>query len=294
MGVDVESIAKRKKQYECPHFRILVIGRANAGKTTILEKVCGVAQGTKPIIFDEYDNELKANIGPRLELESLPSPAGQLFDRKPSPSSINSKSSTHLKSSPAGSVTHLTPSMEVSKVVQWYIWISIHWYAINVRGVYMILSTRSPTLEATLFSMTLRVLKEVQAKRWRLFGHSLKSGLLQLKWRIGCMQFGILYGFFTLLDSWPNFHRYCIPMDSTRPLLSKELEFFSKGIGKGKSNHLVLLLYLFAIWITNLLHFLILHHIKYWDHIVLIMKSQFPWWLYSQNLMLKSFKNMSC
>ena len=29
-------------------------------------------------------------------------------------------------------------------------------------------------------------------------------------------------------------------MDSPRPLLSTELEFFNKGTGKGKSNHLVL------------------------------------------------------
>ncbi|KAF8345167.1 hypothetical protein F5887DRAFT_1272241 [Amanita rubescens] len=40
------------ERYLCPHFRILVIGRANAGKTTILEKVCGVAKGTKPIIYN--------------------------------------------------------------------------------------------------------------------------------------------------------------------------------------------------------------------------------------------------
>jgi GTPase SAR1 family protein len=25
---------------KCPHFRILIIGRANAGKTTLLKKVC--------------------------------------------------------------------------------------------------------------------------------------------------------------------------------------------------------------------------------------------------------------
>ena len=42
-----------RKHYLCPHFRILVIGRANAGKTTILEKVCGVAKGTKPIIYNK-------------------------------------------------------------------------------------------------------------------------------------------------------------------------------------------------------------------------------------------------
>ena len=42
-----------RDRYLCPHFHILVIGRANAGKTTILEKVCGVAKGTKPIIYDK-------------------------------------------------------------------------------------------------------------------------------------------------------------------------------------------------------------------------------------------------
>jgi len=42
-----------RMQYKCPHFRILVIGRANAGKTTILEKVCGVAEGIAPIIYDK-------------------------------------------------------------------------------------------------------------------------------------------------------------------------------------------------------------------------------------------------
>ena len=46
-----DSITVLREQYRCPHFRILVIGRANAGKTTILEKVCGVAKGTQPIII---------------------------------------------------------------------------------------------------------------------------------------------------------------------------------------------------------------------------------------------------
>ena len=46
-----------REQYRCPYFRILVIGRANAGKTTILEKVCGVAKGTQPIII--YDKKGK-------------------------------------------------------------------------------------------------------------------------------------------------------------------------------------------------------------------------------------------
>ena len=52
------------------------------------------------------------------------------------------------------------------------------------------------------------------------------------------MQFGILYWFLTLMDD-QAFHRYCIPMDSPRPLLPTELEFFNKGTGKGKSNYLM-------------------------------------------------------
>ena len=38
---------------ECSHFRILVIGKANAGKTTILRKVCNVGSDVKPIVMDE-------------------------------------------------------------------------------------------------------------------------------------------------------------------------------------------------------------------------------------------------
>ena len=84
MDVDAESIAMLKDRYSCPHFRILVIGRANAGKTTILEKVCGVAQGTKPIIV-KHKVVLKSK---------LSAPIRKLLNRK-------------------ASATHLTPSMEV-------------------------------------------------------------------------------------------------------------------------------------------------------------------------------------
>ena len=52
VNAEVEDIKILRERYRCPYFRILVIGRANAGKTTILEKVCGVAKGTKPIILD--------------------------------------------------------------------------------------------------------------------------------------------------------------------------------------------------------------------------------------------------
>jgi ABC-type branched-subunit amino acid transport system ATPase component len=82
-----------KDQYECPHFRILIIGRANAGKTTILEKVCGVAQGTKPVVYDERGYKINAS----KPLFKLFAPIKQLLGRKPVPQP-----------------THLIPSMEVS------------------------------------------------------------------------------------------------------------------------------------------------------------------------------------
>ena len=50
---DETHVQMLRERYLCPHFRILIIGRANAGKTTILEKVCGVAKGTKSIICDK-------------------------------------------------------------------------------------------------------------------------------------------------------------------------------------------------------------------------------------------------
>jgi ABC-type cobalamin/Fe3+-siderophores transport system ATPase subunit len=37
---------------ECPQFRILIIGKANAGKTTILRKVCNSKPDAKPIVHD--------------------------------------------------------------------------------------------------------------------------------------------------------------------------------------------------------------------------------------------------
>jgi GTPase SAR1 family protein len=37
---------------QCPQFRILVIGKANAGKTTILRKVCNAKPDAKPIVYD--------------------------------------------------------------------------------------------------------------------------------------------------------------------------------------------------------------------------------------------------
>lgn len=38
-----------------------------------------------------------------------------------------------------------------------------------------------------------------------------------------------------MADKWLINARYCIPMDSPRPILPTELEFFKRGTGKGKS-----------------------------------------------------------
>jgi len=43
-----------RKKYS--RFRILVIGRANAGKTTLLQKVCNTTED--PCIYDENDQNL--------------------------------------------------------------------------------------------------------------------------------------------------------------------------------------------------------------------------------------------
>ena len=43
---------------ECPQFRILIIGKANAGKTTILRKVCNAKPDAKPIVYDAGGKEV--------------------------------------------------------------------------------------------------------------------------------------------------------------------------------------------------------------------------------------------
>ncbi|KAF8703648.1 hypothetical protein AX14_014171, partial [Amanita brunnescens Koide BX004] len=182
----LESIAVLKK--ECPHFRILIIGRANAGKTTILEKVCGVAQGTKPIILDKHGIKLKANIKPKPKPKPrhmLPSSINQLF---------NGKSLTYSMSSPAASVTHLTPSVERG----------IHdiEHQITYPGSNFIFHD-SQGFEAGA-SKELEIVWKFIEKR---------STAVEMK-------------------DWLHVIWYCIPMDSPRPLLSTELEFFNKGTGK--------------------------------------------------------------
>ncbi|KAJ6537885.1 hypothetical protein B0H19DRAFT_1078993 [Mycena capillaripes] len=58
MDQDNDTIALRSK---CKHFRILVIGRANAGKTTLLKKVCDSIDD--PEIFDPEGNTNRIDAG---------------------------------------------------------------------------------------------------------------------------------------------------------------------------------------------------------------------------------------
>jgi len=46
---------------QCRQFRILVIGKANAGKTTILRKVCNAKPDAKPIVYDGEGKKLIVN-----------------------------------------------------------------------------------------------------------------------------------------------------------------------------------------------------------------------------------------
>ena len=48
---------------ECPQFRILIIGKANAGKTTILRKMCNAKPDAKLIIYDANGKEVKVRLG---------------------------------------------------------------------------------------------------------------------------------------------------------------------------------------------------------------------------------------
>ena len=56
---------------ECPQFRILIIGKANAGKTTILRKVCNAKPDAKPIIYDAKGKEVPQEIPTKVRLGNL-------------------------------------------------------------------------------------------------------------------------------------------------------------------------------------------------------------------------------
>lgn len=52
----VQSTSQIRRRYRRHPFRILVIGRANAGKTTLLKRVCNTTED--PSIYDEENETL--------------------------------------------------------------------------------------------------------------------------------------------------------------------------------------------------------------------------------------------
>jgi len=61
-----EDIERQRRRAEnlrnrTPHFRVLIIGRANAGKTTILQRVCNTME--QPKIFNEKGHEVFLVLG---------------------------------------------------------------------------------------------------------------------------------------------------------------------------------------------------------------------------------------
>ena len=64
-ALDAEAI-----RAECPQFRILIIGKANAGKTTILRKVCNAKPDAKPIVYDAEGKEVSLGVPTKVRLEN--------------------------------------------------------------------------------------------------------------------------------------------------------------------------------------------------------------------------------
>ena len=54
LAIDPEAVQAAKLRAKYTRFRILVIGRANAGKTTLLKRVCNTTE--EPSIYDEDKN----------------------------------------------------------------------------------------------------------------------------------------------------------------------------------------------------------------------------------------------
>jgi len=57
---------------ECPRFRILIIGKANAGKTTILRKVCNTKPDVKPIVYDAEGKEVRYDADEKEVRQEIP------------------------------------------------------------------------------------------------------------------------------------------------------------------------------------------------------------------------------
>ncbi|THV05872.1 hypothetical protein K435DRAFT_789890 [Dendrothele bispora CBS 962.96] len=67
---DISQASKLREKYK--HFRVLVIGRANAGKTTLLKRVCNTDED--PCIYDEENKNLRGihNVNRAFAFKSSP------------------------------------------------------------------------------------------------------------------------------------------------------------------------------------------------------------------------------
>ena len=214
MDANAESLAVLKEQYQCPSFRILVVGRANAGKTTIIEKVCGMAQGTKPIIFDEHGVELQELAPDIKKSKSKFKLPGQLLAQL-------------LRSAPAPS-THLTPSMVSCMPMDLHPLIS-NQFQMGIRNIeHQITYPGSNYIFHNSMGFEAGATEEMEIV-WNFIEK--RSTTTETRDQLHAIWY--FCWLFTLLDD-HVLYRYCIPMDGIRPILSAELEFFNKGTGKGK------------------------------------------------------------
>jgi hypothetical protein len=55
---DEEAADISKFHKMCPRFRVLIMGRANSGKTTILKKMCDAAAEEKPMVRDKRGTQV--------------------------------------------------------------------------------------------------------------------------------------------------------------------------------------------------------------------------------------------
>ena len=68
---------------QCPQFRVLIIGKANAGKTTILHKVCNAKPDAKPVIYDPEGKEVQVGQEPTpRSLRQFKFSPSKIFQRK--------------------------------------------------------------------------------------------------------------------------------------------------------------------------------------------------------------------
>ena len=202
-----EDVKILRKQYRCPYFRILVIGRANAGKTTIIEKVCGVAKGTKPFVHNK--------------------------EGKPSQSPFMLCSCSVVFQAKDWNVpTHIWYH-QLRWVGGWNIniFFDIHTTFFK-RGMHDIEHQITYPGSNFIFhdsqGFESGATQELEVA-WKFIED--RSARTRLKDQLHAIWYlaSILY----IGDS-PTWIRYCIPMDSHRPILATELQFFDKGTGNGE------------------------------------------------------------